>query len=128
MYQQQTSTSEHSGLAVVLGWVGAVPISIWAWPHVNPFVLQFLAAFRPTIGKDIAALLYFAAPIALFLLVLYGIMFFVDEVILDGFRFRLLLGKLGQWLRHVRGEKSGWDWVGWVFVMLVILHALGNKT
>lgn len=132
MYQQQQNPSSgHSGLAVILGWVGGVPATILAWPHVKPFVIQFLTAYRGNLGPDIASLLYFLAPFVLFLLTLYSIMFFVDEVLLHGFRQRRVLGDFerarGIVFREANSENSGLGWVGWVFIAFLILGALGDK-
>lgn len=132
MQQQQNPSSEHSGLAVVLGWIGGVPASVWAWPHVEPLVSQFLTAYRRSLGPDISALLYFLAPFALFLLVLWLIMFLIDEVLLHGFRQHRALRDFerarGAVFREANGENSGLGWVGWVFIAFLILGALSDKT
>lgn len=129
MYQQQSPPPGHSGLAVVLGWIIGVPFSIWVWPHIDPLIRWFLGASIHTIGKDIAVLLYFIAPFALFLLTLWVIMFVVDDFIIDGIRFGRSLEKLGRWLRYVRGERSSWGWLIWTIIgASVVFVALGGKT
>lgn len=130
MYQQQQNPSSgHSGLAVVLGWVGGVLLSIWAWPPVEPFVIQFLTAYRGSLGPNIVSLLYFLAPFALFLLTLYLIMLLVDEVLLRGLKQVMSEWSFGRWIRILFGgkENSGLGWVGWVFIAFMILGALGGK-
>ncbi len=126
MQRQQTHTSEHSGLAIVLGWIGSVTFSIWAWPHVKPLIIKFLAASIPTIGKDIAALLYFIAPFALFLLVLWCIMFLVDEVIIHNFLRVRTTGDIDAFFNG----KKGWSvpWYVWLIALVLLVGALGDKT
>lgn len=130
---QQKPPSEHSGLAVVLGWVGGIPFSVWAWPHVKPFILQFLAALKPTIGPNFASFLYFIAPVALFLLVFSLIMFFVDEVVIHKFRQHRTMGDFEKWrtvvFKEERKDESDWVWVvGGLFLVLTIIGMLSGKT
>lgn len=130
MYQQQSPPPGHSGLAVVLGWIGGIPFSVWAWPHVKPLIIKFLAASIPTIGKDIAALLYFAAPFALFLLVLWFIMFFVDEVVIHNFKQDRAANDTARVVDAVFNGKKGWSvpWFVWAIAAMFLIGALGGKT
>ncbi|MCB1593054.1 MAG: hypothetical protein KDI90_11455 [Alphaproteobacteria bacterium] len=133
MYQQQKPPSEHSGLAVVLGWIGGVPFSVWAWPYVKPFILQFLAAFRPTIGPNFASFLYFIAPIALFWLTFRVIMFVVDEYVIHKFRQHRAMDDFEEWqtvvFKEKRKDDTDWVWVvlGGFFVVLTIISMLSDK-
>lgn len=130
MYQQQKPPSEHSGLAVVLGWIGGISFSIWAWPYVDPLIRRFLAASIRTIGKDIAALLYFVAPFALFLLVLWFIMFFVDEVVIHNFKQDRAATDTARTVDAVFNGKKGWSvpWYLWLIGLVLLVGALGDKT
>lgn len=130
MYQQQTSPSEHSGLAVVLGWSIGVPFSVWAWPYVDPLIRRFVVTSSHTIGNDFAALLYFVAPFVLFLLVLWFIMFFVDEVMIHNFKQDRAAKNTARVVDAVFNGSKGWSvpWYVWVVALMFLIGALSDKT
>ena len=75
-------------------------------------------------------MLYFAAPVALFLLTLWVIMFVVDEVVIYNFQQDRDADRLGKMQEAFFNGKKGWSvpWYVWVVALMFLIGALSDKT